>query len=298
MVLSPLSRKAFAATREGRRYSRAGASASSAAGLLAALALAVGPEARAQMPAQGLRLNLGYDGRLFFKVLDIELTAKADQHGFDASSRLTSAGILAAFKHVDERASSEGHMIGDEPEPGVFDYQNLGGKTHRRVRAVWTGADVAMNADPPFPNLGDPPATREQKIAAADPLTALMRMTLKGSRADICSRTYLFFDGKQLYALDFAEPQDAEPSKTETELGLVNPFRCDVRFREVAGFRRKPPDQRNQGLQKPIHVSFAEVGAGGPWVISSLHAATPLGWAVIELKRMQFAPGAEETHAG
>jgi hypothetical protein len=258
---------------------------------LAAIAVALAPPARAQIPAQGLRLNLGYDGKLILKVLDIELTAKADQHGFDAFSRLTSAGILAAFKHVDERASSEGRIVGDEPEPGVFDYQNLSGKTHRRVRAIWTGADVAMNAEPPFPSLGEPPATRQQKLAAADPLTALMRVTLRGSREDICSRSYLFFDGKQLYALDFAEPHDAEPSRTETELRLVNPFRCDVRFREVAGFRLKPPEQRNQGLGKPIHVTFAEIGQGGPWVISSLHAATPLGWAVIELKRMRIASG-------
>ena len=72
-------------------------------------------------------------------------------------------------------------------------------------------------------------------------------------------------------------------------LGLTGPFRCDVRFREVAGFHDLPTDPRNQGLQRPIEVDFAQVGSGGPWVISSLRAQTPLGWAVIELQRLKLA---------
>jgi hypothetical protein len=292
MVLLPLPRKVFAAAREGGRYRRVRARASRPASLFAACALALaalpGPSPGQPGPS-GLRLSLSYDGRLIFKVLDIELQAEANPQGFGASSQLTSAGILAAFKHIDERATSQGRMVGDTPEPGVFDYQNLGGKTHRHVHAVWTGTDVAMHADPPFSNLGDPPASLKQKLAASDPLTVLMRVTLNATRQSICNRSYLFFDGKQLYALDFAEAHDTGATDAETRLGLVSPFTCDVRFREVAGFRRKPPEQRDQGLKRPIHVGFAEAGQGGPWVISNLRAATPLGWAVIELKRMSVS---------
>ena len=259
----------------------------SAAPLAAALAIALIPAApRAQTDEGGLAMSLGYDGRLVLKVLEVEVQERATVHGFSASSRLTSTGILAAFKHIDERAATQGRITGGAPEPGVFDYQNLGGKTHRKVHAVWTGDDVATTADPPFPNLGDPPASRGQRRAATDPLTALMAMTLNANRGTVCRRSYVFFDGKQLYALDFSNPRGAPASTTETGLGLVDHFRCDVRFREVAGFRKKPPAQQNQGLQRPINVDFAQAGAGGPWVISSLRAQTPLGWAVIELKRM------------
>jgi hypothetical protein len=62
---------------------------------------------------------------------------------------------------------------------------------------------------------------------------------------------------------------------------------CFVRFREVAGFKKKPPSERNQGLKHPIAIGFARVGANGPWVISSLSSETPLGAATIVLQRVK-----------
>ena len=75
----------------------------------------------------------------------------------------------------------------------------------------------------------------------------------------------------------------------EQRLGLVNLLRCDVRFIEVAGFKKKPPNKANQGLQRPIVVDFGQVGAGGPWVLTSLHAQTPLGNAAIDLNRVTLS---------
>ncbi len=249
--------------------------------------MAVCPSAAAAQTGDSeLTLSLGYDGRLLLKVLEINVEERSNSSGFGASARLSSWGILAAFKHVEERATSQGRIVDGAPRPETFDYQNLGGKTHRKVHTAWSDTDVAMTADPPFTGLGEPPATHEQKMSAADPLTALVRMTLNASRQTVCRRSYLLFDGKQLYALDFSNQRDMAQTGAESHLGLVNHFRCDVRFREVAGFKKKPPDKRDQGLQRPINVDFAQVAAGGPWVISSLHAQTPLGWAVIELKRL------------
>ena len=257
--------------------------------LTAALAVATPLGALAQPDDNALRLSLGYDGKLLFKVLDIQVEARANAQGFSATSRLVSYGVLRAFKHVDQRASSQGRMAGGAPEPGVFETQNMGGKTHRRMRVVWSARDVAMIADPPFANLGDPPATREQALAAADPLTQLMRITFGASRERTCARSYLFFDGKQLYDLDFANARDGTPGAREKRLGLTHMFRCDVRFREIAGFGKKPAARRNQGLERPINVDFAEIGDEGVWVLSGLHAQTPLGWAAIELSRMSLA---------
>ena len=254
--------------------------------LAAALMLISPLAASAQSDAPLLHLALGYDGRLLFKVLDIEVREETSGADFSADSQLTSAGILALLKHIHQTASSHGHIVAGEPQPGVFETQSLSGKTRRRIRTIWTGADVTMSAEPAFANLGDPPASLAQKLAAADPLTALVRITLRGSRERTCNRSYLFFDGKQLYALDFGPPQDTPATFKEARLGLVGHFRCDVRFREVAGFGKKPPSKRDQGLQRQINVDFARVGERGPWVISALHAQTPLGWASIELSRL------------
>jgi hypothetical protein len=253
--------------------------------------LAPAAGARAQDDGQ-LQLSLNYEGRLIFHVLDIEVTEHATTDAFTAESNLTSAGILAALKHIHQHAASRGRIVGGDPEPGVFETQSLSGKTRRRVRAVWDGREVDTAAEPAYSNLGDPPPTPQQKLAASDPLTTLVRITMKGSRETTCDRSYLFFDGKQLYALDFGPPLDAPLSGKEQQLGLTGHFRCDVRFREVAGFNRKPANKRNQGLQHPVRVDFAQFGEHGPWVISGLHADTPLGRASIELSRLSVAGGA------
>ena len=256
--------------------------------LLGCLAMAATLVSPAAARSEGeLRLSLGYDGRLVVKVLDIEVQARADHAGFTADSRLTSTGILALVKHVHQVASAHGRIEDGEPRPGTFETQNLGGKTHRKVRAVWSGGQVTMTAQPPFDSLGDPPASAQQKLSAADPLTQLMRLTLGGSREKSCGRSYLFFDGKQLYALDFGPPSNAQLDAREQRLGLSGAFNCDVRYREVAGFRKKPPSRKNQGLNRPIELGFARLGAGGPLLITSLRADTPLGRASIDLERVQ-----------
>ena len=260
---------------------------STPAALVAALILP-GLAAGAAGPTdQELHLALGYDGRLLVKVLDIEVEARVDRSGFGAEAQLTSSGILALVKHIHQVASSQGRIEGGEPTPGEFQTQNLAGKTRRRIHTVWRGGDVSMTAQPAFDSLGEPPASRQQKLAAADPLTQLMRLTLGGSRERTCDRSYLFFDGKQLYALDFGPARDAPLAAADQRLGLTGPFRCDIHYREVAGFKKKPPNKRNQGLNRPIELQFARLGANGPLLITSLSADTPLGKASIDLAHVQ-----------
>ncbi len=255
--------------------------------LAAALAVWAPAGFSAAAPNGDLRLSLGYDGRLLVKVLDIEVQARADRSGFTAESQLISSGILALIKHIHQVASSQGRIENGEARPGTFETQSLGGKTRRRIHTVWAGGEVTMTAQPPFDSLGEPPATPQQKLSAADPLTQLMRLTLNGSRERSCGRSYLFFDGKQLYALDFGPASDVQLDAREQRLGLSAAFRCPVRYREVAGFKKKPPNKRNQGLDRPIELAFARLGAGGPLLITSLRADTPLGRASIDLAHVQ-----------
>lgn len=256
--------------------------------LLISIAMAVGLLAPTAVPAteSGMRLALGYDGRLLVKVLDVEVDARVDRTGFGAEAQLTSSGILALVKHIHQVASSQGQIVDGEPRPGDFETQNLAGKTRRKVHTVWRDGHVSMDAEPAFDTLGDPPANPQQKLAAADPLTQLMRVALGGSRERTCNRSYMLFDGKQLYALDFGTATDVPLGPHEQRLGLSGGFRCEVRYREVAGFRKKPASKRNEGLKHPIELEFARLGADGPLLITHLSADTPLGKASIELARV------------
>jgi hypothetical protein len=259
-----------------------------AAAAAAALAFLAAP-AVAQTPTAGkFRLSLGYDGRLLVKVLDMTLEQTADANSFTSSARLKSYGILAAFKKLDQRASAAGIIRGGEAFPREFHHQNIDGKKNRKVDVTWTGSDVVTQANPSYgKKLGDPPASRAQKLEAADPLTQLMRMSLADSQGEFCRGSRKFFDGKQRYDLEFLGRQTPVASAREKRLGLVNPVRCTVRFKEVAGFKRKKPGEENQGLKRPIVIGFAQYGRGGPWVMSFIDAETPLGHAVIDLQRLK-----------
>ena len=268
---------------------RAGLAVVAALALMIA-ALAEAQSAQAQPSQDETRLSLAYDGRLILKVLDIHVEQRLSPSGFGASARLASYGALALFKRFDVRATSEGRVADGEARPGVFHYENQDGKRDRHVVATWTSADVAVTSAPPYADLGQPPASRAQKLASTDPLTQLMRLTLAQARANPCGGdTRLFFDGKQLYALDFgAGVAETELLSNQQRLGLANLVRCSVRFREVAGFKAKPAAQRNQGLKRAIDVTFGQVGTAGPWVLALIQAETPLGPAYIELRRIHL----------
>ena len=270
-------------------------SARSRAGKIAALILACAvplQPALAQEPvsmpkAEPLKLELAYDGRLFIKVLDIRFDQTVTSEGFTSKVRLVTYGLLRAFRKLDMRANAQGRLVNGEPEPGSITHQNIDGKRNRKVTAVWTGGDVVTASTPTYDNMGDPPATRAQRVAAADPLTEFMRMTLSSSREGPCQGKARFYDGKQLYDLDFSGPQPYRLDSRERRFGLVNPLRCHVRYTEVAGFKKKSADQKNGGIQRPIATDWAQIGIGGPWVLSSLSAETPLGDAVIELAHIR-----------
>lgn len=259
--------------------------------LFAALALILAAPAHAQAPPDETRLSLAYDGRLILKVLDIHVEQRMSPTGFGASAQLASFGALALFKTFDVKATSEGRVEDGVARPGVFHYENKDGRRDRHVVATWASSEVAVTSTPPYGDLGQPPASHAQKLEATDPLTQLMRMTLASNQANPCGGgAHLFFDGKQLYALDFGQGvTGGELLANQEHLGLTNLVRCAVRYREVAGFKAKPPAQRNQGLKRAIDVTFAQVGAGGPWVMALMRAETPLGPAYVEVRHIHMS---------
>lgn len=257
---------------------------------LPALLVLVCGTAQAQ-PAAPLKLSLGYDGRFYIKVLEMTLEQEMDAASFRASTRINTWGLGAVVKKLDQRATSAGRIDGARALPGTFMHQNIDGRRDRRVTTQWRGGDVTTVSTPAYDFLGDPPASRVQKLAAADPLTQFVRITRSSTAAGPCSGDTHFFDGKQLYDFDFARPRPGgEPNSREKGLGLVNPVLCDVRYREVAGFKKKPPEERDQGLKSAIVARFAQLGGGGPWLLSSLRAETKWGPANIDLRRVKAGP--------
>jgi hypothetical protein len=256
-----------------------------ATGLAAVMALALCGAARAQSPATPVSLSLAYDGSLYIKVLDIHFDEQATPTGFGASASLRSYGILAAFKTFNIKASSHGRIEAGAPRPGVFLYDNRDGERDRKVRVSWREGEVTAVSTPPYGGLGHPPATLEQKLSSADPLTQLLRITLAQTPGDVCTGAPRFFDGKQLYALEFDHGQTIALTDAQRALGLTSAVRCAVTYREIAGFKAKSPKKPEPGLKSRISAVFGQFGQDGPWAMIKVTASTGLGPAVIELKR-------------
>ena len=257
---------------------------------LAAAALLAAVPAVAQAPgspptyANGLRLSLGYDGSVILKVLDVRINAQVANGGYHADVRLVSSGILALFKRLDQRASVDGVVQGGIAQPRTFQHRNL---NSRAVRVVWGAGEVNTYATPAYPNMGTPPASQAQRLEATDPLTQAVRISLTFEGRNPCGQTLRVFDGKQRYDLVLSAGAARGADRREQRIGLTETAGCTLQYREVAGFRPKPPDQRNQGIRGTVRVGFGRLGRGGPWVLSSLRAPTLLGDAVIELREAQ-----------
>jgi hypothetical protein len=239
-------------------------------------------------PAQTpVKLSLNYDGVLYLKVLDLHFDAQATPSSFDGAANLRSYGLLALFNRFDIKASSRGPMQQGAPQPGTFLYENQDGERDRKVKVDWRAGEVVAVSDPKYGDLGHPPASLAQKLASADPITQIMRIVLAQDPERVCGGSPLFFDGKQLYQLDFDRGTPAAPMAEQRALGLTSLMRCPVAFREIAGF--KPPKKHKQGLKSRIDATFGQLGPDGPWVLVRVSASTLIGPAVIELKRVDMS---------
>ena len=245
--------------------------------------------AAAQPEAEGMTATLNDDGRvLFLKVLDLEFHVAATPTGHNSSARISSFGVLSAFKKFDIKAEESGPVAHGQPAPGVFRYENHDGKNNRKVEVTWDGQDVVTQSTPVLTFMGDPPATRAQKLGAVGYLTAMLRLSLADGSGP-CHGAETIFNGKELSELGFTAPRAMILTDAQKQMGLTNGLRCTAVFREIAGYHKKTGKARNQGLNGGIEADFARLGEDGPWIPLKMEAQTPLGPADVELTRMSFA---------
>ncbi|CAN5117910.1 hypothetical protein BH09PSE2_BH09PSE2_21960 [soil metagenome] len=233
-----------------------------------------------------MHLTLDYDGKLYLKVLELRVQQDAAGDAFTSSARLTTYGVLALFRKLDMRAEGHGRFTENGAQPMSFGHTNAANTKARKVSATWTGGDVVSTSQPQYPSMGDPPASRAQRLEAADPLTHALRLALTPADSTPCRGTLKFYDGKQRYDAALSPDGKRELESRENRLGLSAPIKCRLSYREVAGFKKKPEAEQGEGLKKAVSLGFARMGAAGPWVISFVRADTQFGQAEIVLAKM------------
>lgn len=117
-------------------------------------------------------------------------------------------------------------------------YQHQGGRRRadrpngRLIRTAFTANDAVTTAVPGPPNMGDPPATPEQRRNTIDQLTAIAAMIT--ATGDPCARTLrVYMDGRARFDFVMA-PNGAVTINSQAYRGPG--VRCRVQFRPIAGF--------------------------------------------------------------
>jgi hypothetical protein len=257
-------------------------------------ALVAATPAMAQ-PPQPVKLQMAYAGVLNAlhlpgeaKVLTMTVVERVGASDFATGADIRTFGLLRALKHVDIRTDAAGPVEAGTPHPRAFEFINTEPKRTKHVTITWTATEVLQT--PPHKDGGHPPPTTAMKLGAADPVTVFSRAPYAPNGPALCQRNWRFFDGAQIYELQFQPGAGVEPNAAERALGLTAVESCPVRYAEIAGFTHRPGDHKADWLNGAIVARFGKVGPNGPWVFISLKADTFLGYAKIELTSVKAAP--------
>ena len=161
-------------------------------------------------------------------------------------------------------------------------YQHQGGRRRddrpngRLIRASFTPDDVITTAVPGPANMGDPPATREQRRNTIDQLTAIASMVV--ATGDPCERTLqIYMDGRARF--DFVLTPNGRVN-IDSRAVRGPGVRCRVQFRPIAGFGEP---------QEPATLSFlfAETSSG-MWAPVTIEMPTDNGVVRLEARRLSI----------
>ena len=255
---------------------------------LAVLAPVMASPAAAQ-PATPIRIELTYAGVLNalhlgeVKVLALHAVERAGPADFKTTAETRSFGPLRLLKLIDLTLEASGGIAGGVPQPHLFNFASFEKTKTKRVTLTWTKDDVQQS--PPHRDGGDPKPTPALKLSAADPVTVFSRAVYAPTAQALCARNWRFYDGAQIYELQFQPAAAAALAPADRALGLTAAVTCAVRYAEIAGFHHKPGDHHADWLKSDIVARFGKLGAAGPWVFVSLKADTFLGYAKVELVR-------------
>ena len=255
---------------------------------LAALAAALVATSAVAQPSQPIKVEMSYAGVLNalhlpgeMKVLTMDVVERAGPADYATGADIRTYGLLKALKHVDIRTDAAGPVDAGVPSPRAFEFTTYEKKRTKHVTLTWTKTDVLQT--PPHHDGGHPPPTAALKLTASDPVTTFSRAMYGANGPALCARNWRFFDGAQIYELQFQPPKAVDPTAAERAMGLTAAQNCPVRYAEIAGFTHRPGDHHDDWLKSDIIARFAKVGVAGPWVFVSLKADTPLGYAKVEL---------------
>lgn len=244
--------------------------------VIATAALALGLALAA--PAAGQTGNRSFDGSYAviargIEAGDFNFSFRQTGSSYTATaSREMKGWVGAALRRSQDYNYSVNGSVAADGALQPAQYQHQGGRRRddrpngRLIRATFTGDDVVTTANPGRPNMGDPPATREQRRGTIDQITAIAAMIT--AQGDPCSRTMrVYMDGRSRFDFVFTPNGNVTINSRAYEGPGV---RCRVQFRPIAGFSdpQEPATltflftRTSSGMWAPITIEMPTDGVG------------------------------------
>jgi hypothetical protein len=208
--------------------------------LLSGTALAAGGAgsgADAQ-PASRLEVTMTlYAGGITMGKMDLDASLRGND--YRAVSNLKTEGIVNAFWKSEIQATASGKIGAHTLAPGLYDsfYTGAAGKKQEVSLTYESGAAPRLFADPPYSTTGYEVKAADTKDTL-DPLSALTFIA-SGVGADggnPCALTVPVFDGRRRYNIEMTRVRDLD-IKLDNGAYAGKAVQCDLRYRQVAGFR-------------------------------------------------------------
>lgn len=207
---------------------------------------------------------------------EFALNVKLADGRYEANATRRATGLIRSLVGAsqDYVYSARGAVTARGVQP--IAYEHSGGKRGRIVRVRFGMDDVVTTATPAM-GMGNPPATKAQRLGSMDQVSALVAMMLD-AQAPCDGTKRVFMDGRARF--DFVmSPAGEETVRTRAYKGQA--YRCTVRFAPIAGF----PDPQEPATMRFL---FARTDKG---VLAPLRIEMPTddaGLAVLEAKKFSF----------
>jgi Protein of unknown function (DUF3108) len=237
------------------------------AGLVLALGLASASGAAAQT-AQNRTYQATYSVSVAgFTGGELNLDVRINGANYTGTLRQRATGLMrtAVGDAQDYDASARGVITPNAIRPTT--YTHTGGSRDRTVTVTFSDTDVVTVANPPL-NMGNPPATRQQRIGSTDQISSFVDMMVSPGVTDPCNRTIRVYDGRARFDL-VMRPNGTREVNNRAFRGTAQ--RCTVTYRAIAGLTDDPPRGDNMtflfgrlsnGLWAPLRIEWPTDDAG------------------------------------
>ena len=234
----------------------------------------------------GLTVSAHYSGSvMIFQVADITISGRFTEQDYSAAARFTAAGLAALFTDADIEAGVSGYRDGATLRPWRYSHLNHASSKNRTVGIDFPDGVATPDINPPFGNMGEPPASDEERAGAADPISTLLSMALGAASGEngVCDGRLPVFDGRARYNLRF-ESGGTDSIRTRAWRGEA--VVCHAYYEPISGYEEDefPSDDV---IAEPITMWFAPVEGTNIHVPVRIRTNAGFGGATITARSIQ-----------